>query len=238
MPERRPEVADLIRAGRTAFRPDDSDRERVLQSLAGTLGDSALLGGSHDPSEPGPSARPRFPVRTWVLGGLGTLTIGVGVVVAGHAWTATSSLATRSRTPAILATMPEPSATLPPVWNADDQATPPRPDLPSIAPRSAARSSSAPLPSDSLPEEVRLLSRAEQQLNSGHAEEALRTLGEHEQRFPSGALAEERMAARVQTLCALGRVAEAKAGLAKLAHAYPRSAHLDRARTSCGFDSP
>jgi hypothetical protein len=233
VPERRPEVADLIRAGRTAFRPDDSDRERVLQSLAGTLGDGALLGGSHHPSEPGPSATPRFPVRTWVLGGLGTLTI-VGVVVAGHAWTARSSLAAPSRTPAILATMAEPSATLPPAWNAEEQATPP----PLTAPRSAARSSSAPLPSDSLPEEVRLLSRAEQQLNSGHADEALRTLGEHEQRFPSGALAEERMAGRVQTLCALGRVAEAKAGLAKLARAYPRSAHLDRARVSCGLESP
>ena len=92
--------------------------------------------------------------------------------------------------------------------------------------------------SDSLPEEVHLLSRAEQQLNLGHAEEALTTLGEHERRFPHGALAEERMAARVQSLCALGRVAEARSDLMRFARAYPRSAHLEHARAFCGIDSP
>jgi outer membrane protein assembly factor BamD (BamD/ComL family) len=100
------------------------------------------------------------------------------------------------------------------------------------------RSSPARSPSDSLPEEVRLLSKAEHQLSAGHADEALATLGEHERRFPGGALAEERLAARVQSLCALGRLGEAKADLTKLARSYPASAHFDRARRFCGIDTP
>jgi outer membrane protein assembly factor BamD (BamD/ComL family) len=106
-----------------------------------------------------------------------------------------------------------------------------------VSRRPAAHASPAGAP-DSLPEEVRLLSKAEQQLSAGRADDALRTLGEHERRFPGGVLAEERLAARVQALCALGRLAEARADLARLAHAYPQSAHLDRARKFCGIDAP
>ena len=96
-------------------------------------------------------------------------------------------------------------------------------------------SAAARVSSDSLPEEVRLLSRAEHQLSAGRADEALVTLAEHERRFPGGALAEERLAARVQSFCALGRTSEAKADLARLARSYPGSAQLDRARRFCGF---
>ena len=38
MPERSPDVAALIRAARTAFRSQGSDRDRVLQLLMYTLG--------------------------------------------------------------------------------------------------------------------------------------------------------------------------------------------------------
>lgn len=92
------------------------------------------------------------------------------------------------------------------------------------------------LSADSLPEEVRLLSRAEQQMNEGLAREALKTLADHERRFPAGALAEERMAARVQALCMLGRAAEARSDLARLGRAYPRSPQLERARQICRTD--
>lgn len=91
---------------------------------------------------------------------------------------------------------------------------------------------------DSLPEEVRLLSKAEQQLSAGRADDALRTLSEHGRRFPGGVLAEERLAARVQALCTLGRIAEARADLARLSRGYPQSPHLDRARKFCGIDTP
>jgi hypothetical protein len=231
MSEPKPELASLIRAGRTAFRPEATDRDRVRQSLSRILGEGALLGGTHHAASL-KSAAARLAVRGWILGGLGTLTVGTGVVVAAHPWRATASPASTA--------IPAPSAAAAPaaVPTAEDFPAPLRVESASTPARPGVRASVASVPSDSLPEEVRLLSRAEQQLSAGHADEALRTLGEHERRFPSGALAEERLAAQVQSLCALGRVAEAKADLTKLARAHPQSPHLDRARKFCGQGAP
>jgi hypothetical protein len=73
-------------------------------------------------------------------------------------------------------------------------------------------------------------------VNDGLAEDALKTLGEHERRFAAGALAEERLAARIQALCMLGRSAEARTDLTKLARAYPHSPHVGGAKRFCGLD--
>jgi hypothetical protein len=86
---------------------------------------------------------------------------------------------------------------------------------------------------DGLSDEIAILSRAETELHSGRPESALKALDEHERRFPNGVLAEERTAARVQALCALGRTAEADAELARLARISPHSAHEERARQAC-----
>jgi hypothetical protein len=122
--------------------------------------------------------------------------------------------------------------------NVDDLPVQSHAGNPSNSGRVVTRSSAASSPSDSLPAEVRLLSKAEQELGAGHADQALATLNEHERRFPGGALAEERLAVRVQSLCALGHVGEAKAELAKVAHTHPGSPLFDRARRFCGIDTP
>ena len=238
MPELKPDMGALMRAGRTAFRPQASDRDRVRQSLARTLGESTFLEGSHPPRVT-KSVAPRLPAPRWVLGGVGALTVAAAVVVA-HPWKTTAQAV-----PPVVPSTPaaEPASSppaVPPVSNADDSARePPRAEGPTtITAGPGARAAMAHRSSDSLPEEVHLLSRAEQQLNLGQADEALTTLGEHERRFPHGALAEERMAVRVQSLCALGRVAEARADLTRFARAYPRSAHLEHARAFCGVDAP
>ena len=83
---------------------------------------------------------------------------------------------------------------------------------------------------DRLSEEVSLLSRAETALHSGKLEAALTLLDEHERKFTSGLLAEERIAARVQALCALGRKAEADAQLVRLSS---QSLHASRAPQAC-----
>ena len=237
MRDSKPDLSALVRAGRTAFRPEASDRDRVLHSLASALGAGGALEGSR-PARHAASAGVRFAVRTWVLGGLGALTVGAGVFVAARSGTIASSPPAASP-PAYStsASEPAPAAIAPPIASADDRATRPLTEAPSSPAHPAVRPSSVRVASDSLPEEVRLLSKAERQLNAGHADDALRTLGEHERRFPDGALAEERLAARVQSLCALGRGADAKAELRKLARTYPESAHLDRARRFCGFDA-
>ena len=88
MPELKPDMDALMRAGRTAFRPQAADRDRVRQSLARTLGESTLLEGSHPPRTT-KSVAPRLPVQQWVLGGVGALTLGAAVVVAAHPWKTT-----------------------------------------------------------------------------------------------------------------------------------------------------
>src|SRR5580704_10753672 len=152
----KPDVASLLRAGRTAFRPQASDRDRVLQSLGQTLGASALLDGPRR-TEPPKSPAGRFPVRTWTLGGLGALTVGAGVLVAAHPWTtAPSRPASRvvAAIPAVEPVAPPPAAI-------------PAPPSVEERPAQAAHASPSPGASDSLPEEVRLLSKAEQQLSAG-----------------------------------------------------------------------
>jgi hypothetical protein len=89
-------------------------------------------------------------------------------------------------------------------------------------------------PGDSLAQEVAILSRASAKLHGGQPAAALGVLAEHQRRFPRGVLAQERIAARVQALCALGRVGEAKSELRRLSKVSPNSPHEARARKACG----
>jgi hypothetical protein len=246
MADLRPDARALIRAGRTAFRPQPSDRERVLQSLTQALGESASVGAAHR-TQPPASVVGQSAVRSWVLGGLGALAVSAGIVVATHPWTRATTASSPTSTPMatpIPASEPAFSTAIPSL-SAEDLPLQRRVEGLPRSQRPGPQLSIARQPlsahavlADSLPEEVSLLSKAEQQLNAGRVDEALRTLGEHERRFPSGALAEERLAARVQSLCALGRVGEARTELAKLARTYPGSAHFDRARRFCGIGTP
>jgi hypothetical protein len=68
------------------------------------------------------------------------------------------------------------------------------------------------------------LSRATSALRAGRPAAALRTLAEHQRRFPAGALVEERSAAKAQALCLLGRVEEGRAELARLTPQSPAAA--------------
>jgi len=90
----------------------------------------------------------------------------------------------------------------------------------------AASASSA----DTLAQEVRLLSSATSQLGSGQAAGALVALDEHQRRFPSGALREERNAAKARALCMLHRFSEGRAALALLASGSPIAS---RAKEDC-----
>jgi len=88
-------------------------------------------------------------------------------------------------------------------------------------------------PRDRLAQEVAILSRAAGYLEAGRPSDALRAIDEHQRKFPNGVLKEERYAARVQALCALGRRDEAAAELAHLSRLAPDSPQVARARQSC-----
>lgn len=123
-------------------------------------------------------------------------------------------------------------------------AAPPKetPSVESPAPASAfvgGEPTSAPprrAPRDRLAQEVAILSRAAKFLEAGRAADALRAIDEHQRKFPNGALQEERYAARVQALCALGRREEAVGELARLSRLAPDSPHVARARQSCAAE--
>ena len=93
MADLRPDARALIREGKTAFRPQAGDQERVLQSLTRRLGESATLGAARRTEPPAAGGAAPFPVSPWVLGGLGAFAIAAGVIVATHPWTTTSSRA-------------------------------------------------------------------------------------------------------------------------------------------------
>ena len=226
------DAAALIRSGRTAFRPDASDRDRVLASLNAVLGGGARPDGSRPSGRADAATASHVALKTWLAGSLAAVAMSAGIIVTWHPWSRAPSRQPSPSTPA--AVVVETTASIRP----SEPAVPSSSDVRSTLerPRPASSRSGAHPPADFLPEEVRLLSRAEQQMNDGLAEDALRTLAEHERKFPTGSLAEERMAARVQVLCALGRTAEAKSDLTRLTRAYPKSPHLERARSVCGSD--
>ena len=86
---------------------------------------------------------------------------------------------------------------------------------------------------DTLREEIELVQKANSALRSGKPEQAQALLDQHGEKFGSGALREEREAARILALCALGKHREAQAAAAKFLRESPRSIQAARVRASC-----
>lgn len=87
-------------------------------------------------------------------------------------------------------------------------------------------------PSD-LGREARLLARAKEALNAGSPEQALAHLRDHTLSFPDGSLREARSALRIESLCVLGRVREARGEAAALRRDYPDSSVARRLTDPC-----
>jgi tetratricopeptide (TPR) repeat protein len=227
------EANQLLSAGRQALRPTEADRARLMAALAGTatlsLGAAAAAGVAE---------------RTWssILAALPARVVALALPLAAGAYgwhvvqeesspAAVVSARPADRAPAVVA----PNPVEPPVPEAEARVE----DLPSepTAPapeRSGAAFIETPKPGVEIRQEVALLSRAQAALSRGRPQEALEALSEHAQRFPRGALTEERAATRARTLCALGRRQEAESELKRMERLNPNSAYLARARESCG----
>jgi hypothetical protein len=219
MSELNPESRELFQAARNALRPSGTDRIRIRDALR-----LRITGASHVPA----------PLSATSAGsGLGWLSfsaLAAAVVVGG--------VLLAPRPPQAPSVASAPSL----VRSAEAPAAPPTsaiaPGLPaSAAPLSAPtptlgpRASAKPRPSDSLAQEVALLSRAETELHAGRFSAALQLLNAHQKTFPRGLLRQERVAARIQALCGLGRVKEANADLARVT---PGSLHDGPTREACG----
>ncbi len=231
MSELSPELKELIVASKRATLPTEADSARVLGALRLRLGNAAVMGAQAAQAAAASNT-------TGLLFGKVSAIALAGLALLGGLWFFTA----RARQAASIEASAAPSAaatiqaatTLAPsaISLSAAGSTPPEASEVAVAP--------APKPDDvegrphhvrdRLAEEVALLSRAETALHSGNAALALQVLGEHERKFRDGQLAEERIAARIQALCALGRKTEADAQLAQLS---PKSLHGEPSRRAC-----
>lgn len=225
-----PDLQRLVFAGKHASKPTAADFARVQSALATRLGDVFVSSGDLAPVT---GSRGLLRATSGKL--IGLTVVGLALVVGGLAL-----YASRQRnfeevgvTTVAVASVPTPTVVDPP------QAVGSPVPVASFSNPAVSESKRAPgvlgarepaRARDSLAEEVALLTRAESELHRGRTAKALELLNEHDRRFPGGSLAEERMAARVQALCTLGRMNEGSAQLAKL---KPGSLHTEGARKAC-----
>jgi RNA polymerase sigma factor (sigma-70 family) len=85
----------------------------------------------------------------------------------------------------------------------------------------------------SIAEEALLLQQARRALLAGDGREAVVHLDAHADRFPTGALTEERDATRVDALCRIGDLEKARVWARRFAERHPGSAHLEAMRHTC-----
>jgi len=235
------EACELVYAGREAFRPNDADRARVLAAITGaatlTVGSVAAASSSKvSMSALSGAFRVAHLARVLAI----TVPVAVG---GGYFWHSASQSSAQAPSAAAIS---RPVAVVAPQKNdappvsvslSESETTQQAPSAPvaSAAPdRGASPATEAAKPGNQIRQEVALLSRAQRELSSGHAQEALEALSEHAVRFPRGALAEERIATRARALCALNRRQEGEAELRRMERLNAGSAYLARAREACG----
>jgi hypothetical protein len=224
-----PELREFVQVSRSALRPTEADSARILEALRARVGDAAIVGAQT-------AQGAVTSASTGFLFGKGSLMTLVGLAMLGGIWffaahnpratvretnTEANVAATTSVTMALA-----PSSTL--------SATPisPEPEASGVASVASftpdgdkSRPAATHHVRDRLAEEVAIIARAEAALRSGRPALALAVLNEHERKFANGLLVEERIAARAQALCSLGRTSEADAQLTQLA---PNSLHGQR----------
>ena len=229
-----PELREFVVASRNAVLPTEADVARIIEGLRARLGDAALA-GIETAQITAQSASTQF-----LLGKASIMSL-AGLALLGGIWffAAHDPRADSRKTPAAAsaATTALPIALAPSTTTSSALASPEPDASVATAPVSLAADGDKTRPAatyhvhDRLAEEVAIISRAAAALRCGKPVAALEILNEHERKFGTGLLAEERIAARAQALRALGRIAEADAQLTRLP---PKSVHRQHSRPACG----
>jgi hypothetical protein len=255
------DARELLQVARHEDGPTPAERERLRRAVFGAVaGGSAVLGSA---GAVGASAKLSLiagmtakmstaPLAIWFAVGTAAGLATVAPVAAVRYVTsstpqgvAASTTADASRVaqrePARPSHEPFAPSPLPPApTQADTEGSPRSVTAPALASeekstRPTASAPSAPaLEPPPLTQELGLLGTAQREFAAGRAEQALAWLGEHERRFPAGALRGERLAARVFALCALGRAEEAKHATREFERVAPGSPLTPRVLASCG----
>jgi hypothetical protein len=213
----------VIEEARGEMRPPAGERERLEVMLDARLGAAA-------PSPTEHLLAPASHASGWRL--VTSLTVGAALVGGAAIWglqpkssqnslppPVSASAEAQLPTPAVAATasaVEEPARIAP---------GPARHARPQVEPQAPAQRSD-----DRLAQEVALLSRATSDLRAGRAGAALKSIDEHQRKFPNGMLTVERRAVRAQALCSLKRVNEGRAEISFLA---PQTPAAGRAKQLC-----
>jgi hypothetical protein len=238
------EARRIVDDARAAYGPSHEDRARVGASLPLHL--AAAVGAAAAASTASSAAA--APVG--VLAGKGallglTVLVVVGGASVGYWWSRSETRGARAPSAA--------SAVSTPAARTTNQLDPPdsrpsamvktlSPQAPARGNRSHSTLAARPIgakaavsePGPDVAGEIALLNEAQRALASGQADRALQLLDRHARDFPRGSLAEERAAARIIALCALGRVTAARAETAAFVRQSPGSPLVDRVRAACG----
>jgi hypothetical protein len=244
----------LLEAARGGDEPTEADRERVRMALAARLAGGAAAGiGASAAGKSLAAAAVRAGWATKVLVAA-TLACAVGAgawrmtrPTLGTKAVTTSEAPKGSESTAVAVEAVEPPLVAvglspPPSASPEPQKPSARPSVRAVAVGAVGTpAASSPTHTErstgGVAAEVRLLSEAQANMRNGDASHALLLLEEHARRFPKGALGEERDAATVAALCALGRSAEARDLAERFLRATPRSPLAGPVRASCGGSS-
>jgi hypothetical protein len=218
-------LLDLTRAART---PGPDDKERVGRRLAGAL----VLGAAsaHAGTSIATKAVGASWAAKWVVLAMVATASGVGYL-ASHSRSAPTVVQKPTAAPPAVES-PQPAAIDPAVSDLPPDSG--ESDAPRNAESRRATVAKAPAPHATLSEELDLLHEAQAKWRSGNAAAALAVIGEHRARFPRSALAPERDALAVLSLCATNRVAEAKRLARHFLATAPRSPLKRSVEESCG----
>lgn len=243
-----PDTRALLDAARAGDDPSEDDRRRVKRALAASVAAGVAFGAAREAA----ASLPTGAVASAASGTVAKvglwLSLGLAAGLATSGSLVAISQSTRSATDA-LATSPTPQQVAPrSATEAATEAAPPSlapagvpvteapvgvTSAPTAAATPATRAEPRSAPASTLAVETALIESARAALGRGDAVAALRVLDEHEQRFPQGALVEERLASRVFALCGLGRRADASRAAAELLRRAPASPLRGRVQASC-----
>ncbi|MEO7329353.1 MAG: hypothetical protein ABI193_12285 [Minicystis sp.] len=259
MSELGPEARAFVEAGRSGDDPTSADRARVKKALLISLAAGTAIGATPTAAQGAlavasvKTAGSSLLLAAKVIAGLlmvGAVGVGLSRITAPSASTAPSvapaitEAAANEAPPAIEAPRAAPSPAdppAPPIVEAAPvvaaTAAPPA----AIPARPTAKPAAAPPVApdiDPLEAETRRLGEAHGALQSGDPNKALALLDEQSTTYAKGELREERAAARILTLCKLGRLEEARAAAARFLQESPHSPLADRVRSGCPAPPP
>lgn len=248
-----PEAQRILDAARDGDDPTRGDKERLRSAVLASVGAAAAIGTGGAASSAAAASAGAATAGTVAVSGAGAgvlvkvigLAVAVGIAggtVALEPWNAGTTTASEFEHAPILETdthedpipaphtpRPEPEPEPVPEITSPPAAAP----VPEAPRRPRATAPPAPAPTSTLADELTLLRAAQGARRAGDPTRALAELDRHARLFPDGVLAAEAQAARVLTLCDLGRTDDARAQREAFLAAHAGSPLAARVQNAC-----